>query len=141
MSSKVRESAPPPIPTPIGTELMPAAVQGPSDDKGMTTLQQSFAVQHPRDDVWAFFGKIDRAARCMPGVSLDEPVEGQHVRGQMRVKLGPITAAFAGEGEIARDEADHRGIIEGSGRDARSASRAKGRVSYALREERDGGAG
>jgi carbon-monoxide dehydrogenase small subunit len=49
-------------------------------------------------------------------------------------------ATFAGEAALALDEAAYQGVIQGSGRDKRSATRAKGRVVYRLIEI-EGGAG
>jgi carbon-monoxide dehydrogenase small subunit len=121
----------------------PAAAQaraGPEEisDAGFTNLTQSFTIDHPPATVWAFLGDLRRVASCMPGAAVTT-IEGDRVTGEIRVKLGPIAAAFAGEGWIARDEAERRASILGQGRDARSASRARGRVVYAVREAEAGG--
>ena len=102
-------------------------------------LTQSFTVAHPRAVVWAYFADVDAVARCMPGAALSEPVSGNRLKGAIAVKLGPISAAFTGEGEFERDDAGFRGVIRGSGRDNKTGSRAKGEVAYVLAEE-DGGA-
>ena len=102
-------------------------------------LTQSFTVAHPRAVVWAYFADVDAVARCMPGAALSEPVSGNSLKGAIAVKLGPISAAFTGEGEFERDDAGFRGVIRGSGRDNKTGSRAKGEVAYVLAEE-DGGA-
>ncbi|MGH6901052.1 MAG: carbon monoxide dehydrogenase, partial [Geminicoccaceae bacterium] len=62
------------------------------------------------------------------------------VRGRLRIKLGPIAADFAGEAQIERDPARHRGAIRGGGRDSRTNSAASGEVSYVLVEEKAGAA-
>ncbi|MFM0441094.1 hypothetical protein PQQ84_31925 [Paraburkholderia strydomiana] len=51
-----------------------------------------------------------------------------------RVKLGPIVASFAGDGEINFDEARYRGSITGTGVDRESSSRMKDGASFALEE-------
>ena len=108
-------------------------------EEGLTTLQQSFAVAHPAAEVWDFFGNLPQVARCMPGAAITT-VTGDRLAGEIHVKLGPITAAFAGQGRITRDETARRATIVGQGRDTRSGSRARGRIVYVVREGEHGGA-
>jgi carbon-monoxide dehydrogenase small subunit len=103
-------------------------------------LRQSFTVGHPRERVFAFFAQIDEVVACMPGAALTEAPRDGHVRGRLRIKLGPIAADFVGEAEVERDPARHRGAIRGRGRDSRTNSAASGEVSYALVEENAGAA-
>ena len=105
-----------------------------------TVLRQSFMVDHPRERVFAFFGRLDEVAACMPGAALTEAPRDGHVRGRLRVKLGPIAADFAGEADIERDPTSHSGIIRGHGRNSRTSSTAIGEVRYVLVEERSGAA-
>jgi len=60
------------------------------------------------------------------------------MRGQMRVKLGPITAAFAGEAELQMDDADWSGVIHGAGRDQKNNSRARADIRFGLAEQGPG---
>ncbi|WP_424626991.1 xanthine dehydrogenase family Fe-S subunit [Bradyrhizobium sp. SYSU BS000235] len=104
------------------------------DWKPQTTFTQSFVVAHPVDVVWNFFGDVASVAACLPGASLaGEPVDG-HVEGQMKVKVGPISAEFQGIADITRDEATRTGTIIGSGKDKRSNSATRGLVGYAVKE-------
>ncbi len=48
----------------------------------------------------------------------------------MSVKLGPISASFAGSAAIERDDAALRGMIRGAGSDRGTGSRTKGEVTY-----------
>lgn len=105
---------------------------------GLTTLQQSFAVDHPPAAVWDFLGDLKRVARCMPGAAITK-VSGDRLEGEIHVKLGPISAAFTGQGRVTRDNAARRATIVGQGRDTRSSSRVRGRVVYSLQEESGGG--
>ena len=105
-----------------------------------TVLRQSFTVDHPRERVFAFFAKLDQVVSCMPGAALTELPRDGHVRGRLRIKLGPIAADFAGEADVERDPAHHRGTIRGRGRDSRTNSAASGEVSYLLIEEKSGAA-
>ncbi len=105
-----------------------------SDWKPQTTFTQSFMVAHPVDVVWDFFGDVAGVASCLPGASLaGEPVDG-HVEGQMKVKVGPISAEFLGVADITRDETTRTGTISGSGKDKRSNSATRGLVGYTVKE-------
>jgi carbon-monoxide dehydrogenase small subunit len=103
-------------------------------------LRASFTIDHPRERVFAFFAQIDEVVACMPGAALTEAPHDGHVRGRLRIKLGPIAADFAGEAQVERDPARHQGAIRGRGRDSRTNSAASGKVSYVLIEEKAGAA-
>jgi carbon-monoxide dehydrogenase small subunit len=53
----------------------------------------------------------------------------------MSVRLGPISATFLGNAEIARDPARYSGTIRGHGRDRTSGSGSTGEIRYALVDE------
>jgi carbon-monoxide dehydrogenase small subunit len=103
-------------------------------------LRQSFTVDHPRERVFAFFGRLEEVVACMPGAALTAAPRDGHLQGRLRIKLGPIAADFAGEADIERDPMSHRGVIRGHGRDSRTSSTAIGEVSYVLLEEGAGAA-
>ena len=75
----------------------------------------------------------------MPGLALDGPPEGGKVSGRLEVKIGPITASFAGQGTLSGSPSDHRQVISGSGGDRKSGSRASGSVDYRLAAPARGG--
>ena len=99
---------------------------------GATQITQSFVLSHPRDAVWVLLSDPQAVARCMPGMSLDGPPQGERLAGRLQVKIGPITANFAGEGTLKQIAADHRQIIEGGGGDRKSGSRAAGSADMRL---------
>ena len=107
--------------------------------EGATRLTQTFALAHPREAVWALMSDVEAVARCMPGLALDGPPDGDKVSGRLEVKIGPITASFAGQGRLTRVPSDYRQVISGTGGDRRSGSRASGSVDYRL-HAMDGGA-
>jgi carbon-monoxide dehydrogenase small subunit len=124
--------------------VAPAAAEKPSepvasglrkndDWKPQTAFTQSFTVSHPIDVVWDFFSNIPEVASCLPGASLTgDPVDG-HVEGQIRVKVGPISAEFIGTAEVTRDEATRTGTINGRGKDKRSNSATRGLIGYEVK--------
>ena len=95
------------------------------------SFEQEFVVHHPLQKVWDFFGRIDEVAACLPGASIKDASSDRAV-GQIRVKLGPISAEFRGMAEIERDERTHSGRIQGAGSDARSNSATRGDLRYRL---------
>ena len=72
----------------------------------------------------------------MPGAALTEPPHDGQLKGRITIKLGPMAATFAGAATLALDEAAYQGTISGSGRDQRSATRAKGRWRGFVTRER-----
>ena len=115
-----------------------AAARIEADWKPQVEFRQSFVIAHPVDEVWAFFGRVEDVAECLPGASLDGGEKDGVVNGKMRVKVGPISAEFGGVAEIIRDETAYRGTIVGSGRDARSNSTTRGIVAYSVKPDENG---
>jgi aerobic carbon-monoxide dehydrogenase small subunit len=109
-----------------------------TDWKPQVEFQQSFIVAHPVEEVWAFFGRVEDVAACLPGASLDGGEKDGVVNGRIRVKIGPISAEFSGIAQIARDEDGHRGAIVGSGHDTRSNSATRGVVAYCVKPDESG---
>ncbi|MCC8393799.1 SRPBCC family protein [Paraburkholderia sp. MMS20-SJTR3] len=95
-------------------------------------IEQSFTVPYPRDAVWARFHDTSEIVACLPGASLTAPVDNGMLKLAMTVKLGPIVASFAGDGEMKLDDAQYRGSITGTGVDRKSSSRVKGVAAFAL---------
>lgn len=102
--------------------------------KPQTSFTESFAVAHPVDLVWDFFADIGAVASCLPGASLaGEPVDG-HVNGQIKIKVGPISAEFQGVADVTRDDATRSGTIVGAGKDKRSNSATRGLIGYSVKQ-------
>ncbi|MFG1374462.1 2Fe-2S iron-sulfur cluster-binding protein [Xanthobacter oligotrophicus] len=91
-------------------------------------FEQGFEVPFPPADVFAFIGRIDEVAACLPGAVIDAMPAADLVEGGMRVKLGPIGTTFRGTARISRNEATTSGIIHGAGADGRS--RTEGEIRY-----------
>lgn len=104
---------------------------------GIVHLNQSFVLEHPREEVWRLMSDPEAVARCMPGARLDGPPVDGKLKGRIEVKLGPIAAAFAGEGTVEQFPAEYRQVIEGHGGDRKSGSRVTGRVDYRLSRAED----
>jgi carbon-monoxide dehydrogenase small subunit len=82
--------------------------------------------------VWTALADLRAVASCLPGAEITS-IDGEHVTGRLRVALGPITAGFAGEGNVTRDEATRSGHLSGRGRDRGTGSAVEGDARYAVR--------
>src|SRR5690606_39019760 len=89
----------------------PAASRRVDDSKPMPRLQRTFHVAFPRDEVWEFFGRLDQVTTCLPGASLLSEPTATHVEPRLRVKVGPIVAAFEGVADVERDDENYKGTI------------------------------
>jgi carbon-monoxide dehydrogenase small subunit len=96
---------------------------------GRTRLSQHFVLDHPPAAVWALLSDIEALARCLPGLTLDGSPEGERVAGHLDIKLGPITARFAGEGRLALSAAEQRLNVEGRGVDRKGGSNVTGSLA------------
>ena len=121
---------------PVGT-----AASLETDWKPQVEFRQSFVIAHPVEEVWAFFGRVEDVAACLPGASLDGGEKDGRVDGKIRVKAGPISAEFSGVAHITRNDETHRSTIVGAGRDARSNSATRGMITYSIKPDEGGGAG
>lgn len=121
-------------------QMVSAASKAPIDRDWtpQNSFDQNFVVHYPREQVWEMFGRVQDVASCLPGASLIGEPKADHVNGQIRVKVGPITAEFRGQAEIERDEGSYSGKIIGAGSDARSSSSTRGMITYRLVPTSDG---
>ena len=104
----------------------------------LTNLEQSFTVDFPVAQVWAFFSQLEVVGRCLPGLTLEQsPVSGQF-KISLRVRAGPIGAEFDGVAKVIQDVVTHTGRIIGDARDSRSGTNAHGDIRYRLTSINDG---
>ncbi|MEV6903299.1 SRPBCC family protein [Amycolatopsis sp. NPDC051372] len=95
-------------------------------------LENSFTVGLPPAQAWAVLTDPERLAPCMPGVHLEE-VDGDDVRGGLRVKVGPIAAEYSGLAQFReRDEAAGVVVVAASGREVRGRGSASATVTLRL---------
>ncbi|PJG56230.1 carbon monoxide dehydrogenase [Bradyrhizobium forestalis] len=125
-------SEPPPAQRALAPASQSAVPGSIADFTPATVLDQRFTLPHPPAKVFAMFGDIAGIAACLPGVSLTAPPRPERVEGLIRVRLGPIAAAFEGAARVERDPATLSGRIVGIGTDQRSHSATQGEIRYRL---------
>ena len=100
-------------------------------------LEHSFTVPVPEDRAWEVLLDVEQVAPCMPGATLDS-VEGDEIKGRIKVKVGPIAMTYAGTARFTeRDKDAHVITLEASGKETRGAGTASAKVRSML-EGQDG---
>ena len=87
-------------------------------------LTNEFTVPLAPDRAWEVLTDLERIAPCLPGARLTE-VDGDDHRGEVKVKVGPITATYKGVARfLERDATARRAVLQAEGRDARQGNAA-----------------
>lgn len=102
-------------------------------------INNEFTVGVPIDEAWNAMLDLERIAPCLPGASIDEQEDDSSYKGSMAVKIGPITAKYKGTVKYEeKDEANHRAVLNATGRDARGQGTASATITSTM-EEASGG--
>ncbi len=89
-------------------------------------INESFAVNAPVERVWRFLTSPQEVVRCLPGAELTEVLGEREYAGRVKVKVGPVTAAYAGKATLTEvDAAAHRMTLVGEGRETGGSGSAK----------------
>jgi uncharacterized protein len=99
-------------------------------------LRNEFVVAAPLEQTWQTLLDLPRVASALPGATIEPGGNGEH-RGSMRLKIGPVTAEYAGTARLEDvDEDAHVASfhVQGSGGQGTAAATITNRV-----EEAEGG--
>lgn len=95
-------------------------------------LTNEFVVPRGVDETWAVLTDLARIAPAMPGATLTEVVDGDY-KGTVKVKVGPVTAQYAGVARFKeQDEAARHAVIEATGKESSGRGRASALVTADL---------
>ena len=101
-------------------------------------LKNEFRVGVPIEQAWGTLTDVEYIAPCMPGAQLTE-IDGEEFKGQVKVKVGPITAQYKGGAKFKeKDESQYRLVLDASGRDTRGAGNAAAEVTAEMTADGDG---
>jgi uncharacterized protein len=103
-------------------------------------LENDFTVPASIDQAWAVLLDVPRVAPCLPGATV-EPERGEEgeYKGQMKIKIGPITASYKGTVRIQEaDEANHTVAMRAQAKDARGQGTASATITSTMEEVADG---
>jgi carbon-monoxide dehydrogenase small subunit len=83
------------------------------------TVEVRSELSAPVDAVWRVLDDFEQLARCLPGASLVETLEGGRYRGRAVVALGPVKLSFEGLAQVVERDVDgHRLRVHAQGADA-----------------------
>jgi aerobic-type carbon monoxide dehydrogenase small subunit (CoxS/CutS family)/carbon monoxide dehydrogenase subunit G len=115
-----------------GVEISVAApairIAAPSAVAG-TSIEERILINAPPDKVWQVLSDLRRVASCLPGAEITE-IDGDKVKGRVRIALGPIKPAFGGEATVTMDAIRREGRMVGRGRDSGIGSSAEGEARW-----------
>ncbi|WP_262700321.1 MULTISPECIES: SRPBCC family protein [Streptomyces] len=101
-------------------------------------LINTVSVKAEPDAVFALLGDVQRVASCMPGAAL-EGRDGDAWRGAVKIKVGPITAAYAGTVRFLEVDAEKRRLrVHARGADTHGSGDAEAEVSLEVVPAEDG---
>lgn len=101
-------------------------------------LKDSFTIEAPLDRVWTLLQDVQRISACVPGVENVEEVGPDSYNGILKIKIGPISAAFAGRVTIIERTPPERLAAEITGQDKGTASLVKASFTGQLRPTETG---
>ena len=89
-------------------------------------IDNSFDIDATPDEVFEFLQDAHNVAACFPGAELTEDLGDDSYKGKVKIKVGPVTAAYAGTATIVeRDDANRVAVLLAEGKDAKGSGSAK----------------
>lgn len=102
-------------------------------------LSNSFTIARPVPEVYEAFLDVERIAACMPGSRLLGQPEPGIYEGEVKVKVGPLSAAYSGRLWVLEADEERRTLtMRAKGRETRGAGDAGAHVVAVLSEHADG---
>lgn len=89
-------------------------------------IENSFEVAADPDRVFDFLQDANNVVTCMPGAELVEDLGDDSYAGRVRIKVGPVTAAYSGVAIVTRrDPAERVAVLRAEGKDTKGNGSAK----------------
>ena len=96
-------------------------------------IENSFRIDLPMESAWTTLLDIPSLVPCMPGAGLLAVEDERSYRGQVKVKLGPVSVAFRGRARLIEvDETQHLVRATASGTEEKGRGSAHADVSFRL---------
>jgi uncharacterized protein len=103
------------------------------------TINETFRVNAPVDRVWRFLLTPPEVVTCLPGAELTEAIDESTYAGRVKVKVGPVTAAYTGRAHLTvTNEAAREMQLVGNGTESGGAGSARMTMSGSVIELPDG---
>ena len=95
--------------------------------------EETFQLQAPADRVWSYLIDPRQVVTCLPGAELTSVQDDSTFLGKVKVKVGPVVAAYSGKVVIAeRDDAARVVRMVGEGRESAGGGSAKVSITSAV---------
>ncbi len=95
-------------------------------------IVNEFTVPVGVDKAWEILTDLERIAPCLPGASLSS-VEGDEHKGSVKIKVGPITANYAGVARFESKDVEQRiAVLRAEGRETKGQGNASAVVTARL---------
>jgi carbon monoxide dehydrogenase subunit G len=105
----------------------------------LVKLEKTFPIDAPANAAWSLLQDIQSVAACMPGAQITERVDDRHYKGQVSVRMGPVSATFKGAIEIHDIDASQRHMrMVGKGSDTSGTSAASMDLTAVVRTTANG---
>jgi carbon monoxide dehydrogenase subunit G len=92
-------------------------------------LTNTVPINASPDDVFALMNDVERVASCMPGAALDGQ-DGDTWRGRVKIRVGPISASYAGTVRFLEIDAEKRRLrVHARGTDTHGSGDAEAEVA------------
>lgn len=104
-------------------------------------LTNEVVLPAPPDEVFSLINDVERVAPCMPGAQLDGRSADDAYRGRVKVKVGPISAAYSGTVRFLEvDRAGQRLVLDARGSEQHGSGNAEAKVRVQVRPHDEGSA-
>lgn len=103
-------------------------------------LNETFRVSAPPERVWNFLKNPADVVTCLPGAELTSTIDERTYGGRVKVKVGPITAAYAGKATLTQvDDGARRMQIVAEGKESGGSGSARMTMTGVVTALADGG--
>jgi len=102
-------------------------------------LKADFEVQAPIDVVWnTVMNDLARTATVIPGAEVTEQLSDTEFKGQVKVKVGPLSMTYRGQVElVSRDDENHVAVLKGKALEKGGQGSADGTATISLTADGD----
>jgi carbon monoxide dehydrogenase subunit G len=101
-------------------------------------LDNAVAIDAAPDAVFALLNDVERVVPCLPGASISGG-DGETYQGGVKVKVGPISAAYSGTVRFLEVDKDNRRLrLEARGSDTRGSGDAEAHVDLTVEQTPEG---
>jgi len=102
-------------------------------------IENSFEVAADPDEVYRFLQDAHNVVACFPGAELTEDLGDDSYQGKVKIKVGPVTAAYQGVAKVVeRDAVARTAVLLADGKDTRGSGTAKAKATMRVTPAGDG---